>query len=156
LRSFGWRLFDPITVTRDPWTYQRFIQRSMCEFAVAKHGYVVSYSGWFSERSACYLASARPVVVEDTGFSNWLPVGEGVIGFSTADEALASIASIDARYRAHCRAAREIAEAFFDGRQVMAALIETACNQAPNARAPSHSARLATDRGPKGAGRIPC
>jgi hypothetical protein len=156
LRSFGWRLFDPIAVTRDPWTYQRFIQRSMGEFAVAKHGYVVSHSGWFSERSACYLASGRPVVVEDTGFSDWLPVGEGVIGFTTADEALAGIALIDAHYTAHCRAAREIAETFFDGRQVMAALIEAARNAASNARAPSHSACLATDPGPDGAGRTPC
>jgi hypothetical protein len=156
LRSFGWRLFDPIAVARNPWTYQRFIRRSRAEFSVAKHGYMVSKSGWFSERSACYLATGRPILVQDTGFSEWLSAGEGVLTFASADEALAGIASIDARYAAHCRAAREIAEAFFDGRHVIAALIEAACNQAPTTRAPSDGARLATGSKPDGDSSVPC
>jgi hypothetical protein len=155
LRDFGWRLFDPIAVTRDPWSYQRFIRRSRAEFAVAKHGYLVSRSGWFSERSACYLASGRPVLVQDTGFSPSLPVGDGLLAFTTPDEALAGIDSIDARYVAHCRAAREIAEAFFDGRRVMAALIESACNQArvsgPRSKADRQPVQMSAD-----GGRVPC
>ena len=75
LRDHGWHLVDPLAVTRDPWTYQRYIEKSKAEFSVAKHGYVVSRCGWFSERSACYLAAGRPVVVQDTGFSDRLPTG---------------------------------------------------------------------------------
>ena len=73
--ALGWRLRDSRSPTRDPWTYQRLMRGSKAEFGVAKHGYVVSRSGWFSERSAGYLASGRPVLAQDTGFSEWLPTG---------------------------------------------------------------------------------
>ena len=87
LRSKGWKVLDSRVPTRDPWTYQRYIQRSKAEFSVAKQGYVISRSGWFSERSAAYLASGRPVLVQETGFSNCLETGAGVIPFSISQEA---------------------------------------------------------------------
>jgi hypothetical protein len=122
----GWLLRDPLGPTRDPWTYQRYIQQSKAEFGVAKHGYVVSRSGWFSERSAAYLASGRPALVQDTGFSDWLVTGAGVIPFSTPEEALAGVEEINARYDSHCRAAREIVRECFDAGKVLTSLIERA------------------------------
>jgi hypothetical protein len=83
LRAKGWVMSDALEATRDPWTYQRYIQGSRAEFGVAKQGYVVSRSGWFSERSAAYLASGRPVVVQETGFSDWLRTDGGVVPFTT-------------------------------------------------------------------------
>ena len=105
---------DPQIPTRDAWSYQRYIQKSKAEFGIAKHGYVITRSGWFSERSANYLASGRPVLVQDTGFSSWLETGLGVVAFTTPDEALAGIEDISARYDVHCGAARDIAVAYFD------------------------------------------
>ena len=128
LRSKGWTLRDPRGPTQDPWTYQRYILQSKAEFSVAKQGYVVSRSGWFSERSACYLASGRPVVIQETGFSDWLQTGSGVIPFTTPEEALSGIEEINSRYRYHCEAARAIAETYFDARKVLSHLIERAMN----------------------------
>jgi hypothetical protein len=130
LRSKGWLLRDPLKPTRDPWTYQRYIRGSKAEFSVAKHGYVISHSGWFSERSAAYLASGRPVVVQDTGFSEWLDAGLGVIPFRTPDEALAGIEDVNSRYAVHCRAARELADEYFDARKVLPPLLERAIESA--------------------------
>jgi hypothetical protein len=126
LRAIGWHLINPLEPTRDPWTYQRYLQQSKAEFTVAKHGYVISRSGWFSERSAAYLASGRPVLTEDTGFSDWLPIGNGLLAFSTPEEALAGIDAINSRYASHCRAARAVAEEHFDARKVLSALLERA------------------------------
>ncbi|HLJ93171.1 MAG TPA: hypothetical protein VKU02_08270 [Gemmataceae bacterium] len=135
LRRRGWHIRDPRRPSRDPWSYQRYIQRSKAEFSVAKHGYVISRSGWFSERSAGYLASGRPIVVEDTGFTDWLPSGAGVLSFHTPDEALAGIEAVNGRYAFHCRAAREIAEAHFDARTVLTRLLESAMSSTSVARA---------------------
>jgi hypothetical protein len=126
LTGRGWMVRNPLEVTRDPWTYQRYVQGSKAEFSVAKHGYVVSRSGWFSERSAAYLASGRPVVVQETGFSDWLPTGEGTIAFTTPEEALAGMEAINHRYRFHCDAARSLAAEHFDARVVLPRLIERA------------------------------
>lgn len=126
LRAKGWRLLDPLEVTRDPWSYQEFIRGSKAEWSVAKHGYVASLSGWFSERSAAYLASGRPVLTQQTGFSDWLTTGAGLLAFETMEEALAGMEEIDVAYEHHCRAARELAEAFFDARKVLTHLIERA------------------------------
>jgi hypothetical protein len=126
LRSQGWALRNPVELTRDPWTYQQYIQESKAEFSVAKHGYVISRSGWFSERSVTYLASGRPVVIQETGFSNWLEAGAGVISFATPEEALAGIEEVKSRYEHHCRAAREVAEEYFDARKILPVLIERA------------------------------
>jgi hypothetical protein len=124
LRHKGWSLRDPRRPTRDPWSYQRYIQRSRAEFGVAKHGYAISGSGWFSERSAAYLASGRPVLIQETGFTRWLPAGTGVFPFRTPEEALAGIEAIQSAYDLHCRAARVVAEEYFDARKVLTRLIE--------------------------------
>jgi hypothetical protein len=124
LTDGGWRVADPRGVTRDPYTYQQYIRTSRAEFSVAKHGYVITRCGWFSERSAAYLASGRPVVVQDTGFSDWLETGSGVIPFKTPDEALAGVEGINRRYDFHCQAAREIAEEYFDARKILPALVQ--------------------------------
>ena len=100
--------------------------QSKAEFSVAKHGYVVSRSGWFSERSAAYLACGRPVVVQNTGFTEWLPPGEGVIAFSSPNEALAGIDEINAHYESHCERARQIAEAYFGSDDVLNRLLAAA------------------------------
>ena len=128
LASRGWVVIDPRLPTRDPWAYQDYIRRSKAEFSVAKHGYVVSQSGWFSERSAAYLASGRPAVVQETGFSRWLQANEGVLAFSTADEALLQLKALNASYGRHCLAAREIAGDYFGSAQVLTSLLESAFN----------------------------
>jgi hypothetical protein len=130
LASHGWEVRDPLEPTRDPPSYERYVRDSKAEFSVAKHGYVASRSGWFSERSACYLASGRPVVVQDTGFSRWLETGRGVLAFQTLAEALHGLEDLDRRYELHCAAAREVAEANFDARQILPALLEAALEPA--------------------------
>jgi hypothetical protein len=124
LRSKGWALRDPLEAAPDPWAYQGYIRQSKGEFTVAKQGYVVSRSGWFSERSAAYLASGRPVVTQETGFSDWLEVGSGVIPFSTLDEATNAIEEINGKYQVHCRAARALAETYFNSDRVLKTLID--------------------------------
>lgn len=119
----GWVLSDPQEATWDPWVYQRFIAASKAEFSVAKDGYVRSRSGWFSERSANYLASGRPVVLQDTGFSAWLPTGEGVLAFSSPEQARDALADLDARYPVHQRAAREVAASHFAAEHVLEDLL---------------------------------
>lgn len=119
----GWLLKDPLKITNDPWTYQSYIQKSKGEFSIAKQGYVVSNSGWFSERSAAYLASGRPVIIQDTGFSDWMKVGEGICSFSDPNEALSSIDEINSRYGFHCQMARVIADEYFDSMKVLTKLV---------------------------------
>ncbi len=126
LRRKGWGVRNPLGPSRDPWTYQRYIRRSKAEFSVAKHGYVVSRSGWFSERTSGYLASGRPAVVQDTGFTGRLPSGRGLLAFSSPDEAVEGIAAVNRDYELHCRAARRIVEEHFDARDVLARLIDQA------------------------------
>ena len=126
LKSKGWQIVNPLNVTKDPWTYQKYIQESKGEFTVAKHGYVVSNSGWFSERSAAYLASGRPVITQETEFSKYIPCGRGLLAFGNFDEAIAAIEEINGNYDRHCRWAREIAEEYFDSKKVLADLIENA------------------------------
>ncbi len=131
LRRNGWLLRNPLEVARDPWTYQAYIQGSKAEFTVAKHGYVEAHSGWFSERSAAYLASARPVLTQDTGFSDWLATGKGVVAFDTVEEAVAGVKEINSRYQYHCTAARELAEEYFDSTKVLSSLLERAMGSTP-------------------------
>ena len=89
------------------------------EVSIAKHAYVAARSGWFSCRSACYLAAGRPVVVQDTGWSRVIEPGRGVVAFDTAEEASVGVAMIAADWQAHARAARAVAEEVFDGRKVL-------------------------------------
>ena len=123
LTDHGWALDDPLTVTRDPWTYQDYIRSAMAEWSVAKHGYVEGHSGWFSERSACFLATGRPVILQDTGFSAMLPTGEGLLAFRSLDEAIDAITKLCADYPLHCRAARQIAEDHFASGSVLQRLL---------------------------------
>jgi hypothetical protein len=123
LRRRGWRIEDPLAVTADPWTYQRYLAASRGEFSVAKHGYVASRSGWFSERTACYLATGRPAVVQDTGFTDAIPAGEGLLAFSDPGEAAAALEAVHAAPAHHGSMARKLAEAFFDARGVLGELV---------------------------------
>ena len=102
--------------------YAKFIGGSRGEFTVAKDIYVRSNSGWFSDRSACYLAAGRPVVTMGTGFSNFYPVGRGLFEYSTYDDALAGIDAIASDYPTHCRAARELAREYFAADRVLGSL----------------------------------
>jgi len=124
LESCGWHLSDPLEATHDPWTYQDFIRRSLGEFSVAKHGYVAANTGWFSERSACYLASGRPVIVQETGFSEHLPTGEGLLTFSTPEQAADCISRVLSDRTGHAAAARQIAESSFDSDTVLTQLLK--------------------------------
>lgn len=135
LSRHGWTILDPREPTRDPWTYQHFIRESKAEFSVAKHGYVVSQSGWFSERSAAYLASGRPVVVQDTGFSRWLRADGGVLPFHDTAEALSQLQAVTAEYERQCRDARDVAETYFDSAKVLTDLLEKAVGTTPSALA---------------------
>jgi len=124
LGEHGWVLVDPREAAGDPWRYRAFIQRSGAELLIAKQLYVAMRSGWFSDRSVCYLASGRPVLAQDTGFSGRYPVGMGLVTFATLDEARAGVEAIVNDYRRHALAARQIAREFFDSDTVLARLIE--------------------------------
>ena len=106
----------------------------MAEWSVVKNGYAVGQPGWFSCRSACYLAAGRPVVVQDTGFSGVLPVGEGILTFEEPDEAVERIREVEGNYVTHARAARSIAHDYFDSDKVLTRLIETALNKGRSAQ----------------------
>jgi hypothetical protein len=122
----GWRVVDPDKVCPDLESYRAYIESSKAEWSVAKHGYVVGQSGWFSCRSACYLAAGRPVVVQDTGYGCALPVGEGILAFNAMEEAIAAIHDVEANYERHAEAARAIAETYFDSDKVLARLVNEA------------------------------
>jgi hypothetical protein len=120
----GWRLADPAEVAATPDRYRDFVRASAAEIGIAKEGYVRSRSGWFSDRSACYLASGRPVVAQDTGFGRALPVGEGLLAFGRVEEAAAAVEDVLARPQEHARAARAIAEELLDSDRVLSRLLE--------------------------------
>jgi hypothetical protein len=122
----GWRVVDPDVMCPDLESYREYIQGSAAEWSVAKNGYVEGKPGWFSCRSACYLAAGRPVVVQDTGFEGILPTGEGLLSFRTIEEAAEGIREVAGDYERHGRAAREIAGEFFEARQVLGSLLERA------------------------------
>ncbi|MEO5575419.1 MAG: hypothetical protein ABIR67_12280, partial [Gaiellaceae bacterium] len=123
LERHGWTLVDPDVVAGTPSDYRSFVQGSWAEFGVAKLGYVVSRCGWFSDRSVCYLASGRPVVAQDTGFPEWLPIGEGLLAYSTTEEAAGAFEEIAIDYPRHRRAARELAEDVFASDRVLTRLL---------------------------------
>jgi hypothetical protein len=124
LRDNGWSLVDPDAVAGDPWAYRRYVQGSMAELMIAKNMYVESRSGWFSDRSICYLASGKPVLAQETGFTRFHPAGEGLLAFETLEEALAGAEEISGDYERHARAARALAEERFDSRKVLRRLLE--------------------------------
>ena len=104
--------------------YPAFIRNSRAEFTVAKDQNVRLRSGWFSERDACYLASGKPVIAQDTGFANILPTGDGLFAVSTTEEAVAAIEAINGDYERHCHAARAIAEEHFEASSVAGRLLD--------------------------------
>ncbi len=126
LEQRGWGVVDPDLVCGDVDAYRNYIQTSRGEWSVAKHGYVAGKTGWFSCRSACYLASGRPVVVQDTGFSSVLPIGEGVLTFNTVNEAADALREVEANYQTHSRAARGFAEDYFAADKVLSDMVERA------------------------------
>ncbi len=130
LRANGWEVIDAYSVSSDPWVYRDYLARSAGEWSVAKQAYVASRSGWFSCRSACYLALGVPVIVQDTGFGGALPIGEGILTFTTLDEAAAAIERVQADPQRHSDAARAIAAEYFDARHVLRQLLEEAFTDA--------------------------
>ena len=118
LRKMGWDLVEPQEVVPDHSSYRKFLQNSAGEWSVAKHGYVAAKTGWFSCRSACYLALGRPVVVEETGWSRHLPSGTGAVPFSSLEEAAEALDRVSRDYHRHAEAARRMAEDFFESKKV--------------------------------------
>lgn len=125
LRQHGWHVIDGYAVSSDPWKYREYICSSKAEFSVAKQAYVATRSGWFSCRSACSLAAGKPVVVQDTGFSEHIPTGEGILAFSTEDEAQEAIERINRDYQHHAEAASRLAREFFESQCVLQAFLQT-------------------------------
>jgi hypothetical protein len=123
LERGGWRLRDPRDVAADPWRYRAYLQGSSAELMVAKNMYVQSRSGWFSDRSICYLASGRPVLAQETGFSNHHPVGEGLLAFSSVEQAIEGVERITSDYERHSGAARALAEERFESSLVIGGLL---------------------------------
>jgi hypothetical protein len=124
LKTNGWALVDPRDAAADPWQYRQFIQRSTAEVMIAKGMYVQTRGGWFSDRSICYLASGKPVLAQDTGLEHLYPTGEGLITFSTVEEAAAGVEEIWRDGPRHVRAARALAEEYFDSDKVLTRLVE--------------------------------
>lgn len=124
LRENGWGLLDPSVVAGTPADYRRFVSDSFGEIGIAKSGYVAGRSGWFSDRSACYLAAGRPVVAQDTGIGKWLPTGEGLFTCSTPDEAIDAMRAVRGEYARHARRSREIAVEFLDSDRVLRRLLD--------------------------------
>jgi hypothetical protein len=119
-----WELVDPVEAAGTPERYEQFLRASTAELGIAKSGYVLSRSGWFSDRSACYLASGRPVLAQETGFSKFLPTGEGLLSFETVDDAAAGVEAIRGDHARHGRRARELAEDLLDSDRVLNRLLD--------------------------------
>lgn len=126
LTEKGWRLIDAHQMTGDFASYRRYVQSARAEFSVAKPGYTKPHSGWFSDRSACYLAAGKPVLLQDTGFGGHLPVGRGVLSFATLEQAMQGVEDIRRNYSSHCQAAREIAREHLAAEKVLAKLLRDA------------------------------
>lgn len=125
-RSHGWRLRDPVNLSRDLDSYRSFIRQARGEFTVAKDQNIRLRSGWFSDRTACYLAAGRPAVIQDTGFGSVLPTGRGLFAFRTLEEILSAVDAIESDYEGHCRAARDLAWEYFSAEKVIASFLERA------------------------------
>jgi hypothetical protein len=124
LRELGWSVVDAFPISRTAESYRRYIQDSRGEFSVAKNMYVATGSGWFSERSACYLASSRPVVLEDTGFSELISHDAGLLAFSDLDGAVEAVARVEREYDLHAEAARDVARTHFAAEIVLGEMLD--------------------------------
>jgi hypothetical protein len=123
LERYGWKTVDPWKVAGSPAAYQSYIAQSRAEISCPKPIFRELKTGWFSDRSACYLAAGRPVLAEDTGISDYLPTGAGLIMFRDLDEATVGVHNIDSQYRRHMVAARKLAEEYLDARQCLAKML---------------------------------
>lgn len=124
VKEAGWQVLDPDVCAADYASYQDFIEASLGEFSVAKETYVKARTGWFSDRSACYLAKGRPVVTQETGWSRYIPTGEGLFAFSDEQSAIEAIEQVASEPEKNARAARQIAEEYFDGSKVLNHILE--------------------------------
>jgi hypothetical protein len=125
LTRYGWNVFPGEVISKTPASYRSFIQESLAEFSVPKHGYVTTRGGWFSDRSVCYLASGKPVLMADTGL-DWIPKTEGLLTFESLDDALRGVNEISSNYERHSRAARALAENYFSAARVLPQFLEAA------------------------------
>jgi hypothetical protein len=140
LEQRGWRICPADRVAATPEMYQTYIQSSRGELSCAKPSYVKLRNAWISDRTLCYLASGKPVVLQDTGPSAFLPNGEGMFRFSTLRQAAEALATINANYERHCRAARAIAETYFDAKRTLETILDTALCRASTRSDPMKSA----------------
>lgn len=123
-KDSGWKILDP-SVCADNWIdYQKFIKDSLAEFSVSKETYAKAKTGWFSCRSACYLAAGRPVITQETGWSKYIPAGNGLFAFTNESEAIEAIREVKMNSQIHSRRARALAEEYFDSRKVLGSMLE--------------------------------
>lgn len=126
LERHGWRLISPALNTVSGDVYRDYIIRSRAEFTAVKHGYAAGRTGWFSDRSACYLAAGRPVIVQDTGIGRYLPTGSGLLTFTSIEDAAAAIDSVEKDYARHALAAADFAREFLDSAVILSRLLRLA------------------------------
>jgi hypothetical protein len=126
LTNHGWSQVHSVEISADINRYRAYIEQSRGEFTVARDQYVRPRTGWFSDRSACYLAAGRPVITQETGFSKFLPTGKGLFSFRTMGDILAAVDEIESDFEANCRAAREIANEYFSAEKVVGSLMDRA------------------------------
>jgi hypothetical protein len=124
LQTAGWRVRSAAPLSKNIDAYREYVRGSLGEFSVAKEQYALLRSGWFSDRTACYLAAGRPAIVQDTGFDRALPTGEGLLAFGTLEDAVAAFESVCSDYAAHARAAQEIAAEHLRAETVLGRLID--------------------------------
>src|SRR5437879_12428323 len=122
----GWRLYSPLQLSVDYWLYRHYIRRSKGEFTVAKDQYVRLNTGWFSDRSGCYLAAGRPVIIQETGFTKIFGKHDGLFAFNSLGEIADAVKTVNADYSRHSRAAREIAREIFEAEKVLTSLLDRA------------------------------
>jgi glycosyltransferase involved in cell wall biosynthesis len=125
LRDSGWIISEALAATLTVEAYLDYIGHSRGEFSVAKEAYVKTRCGWFSDRTVAYLASGKPAIVQDTGFRDVLPCGKGLFAFQTTDDVANAVEEIGKDYERHCRAARQMAQEYFDSDKVLRAMLQT-------------------------------
>jgi hypothetical protein len=146
LSDSGWRIAEP-SVVGDLASYQAYIQRSQAEIMIPKGMYIHTQSGWFSDRSVCYLASGKPVLAQDTGFTHNHPTGEGLLSFTNLEEAVAGVDEISCNYARHSTAARALAQESFDSRKVLPRLLDKILGEHDEGWAPDNRLIANASRG---------
>lgn len=125
IKNSGWQVLNPKKYVATSEAYKNFIQRSYAEFSVAKETYVKSNSGWFSCRSACYLAAGKPVITQDTRWSNFIPSGQGLFAFTDLQTAKDAIEEVTRNYKQHAKAAKDVAQEYFDSNKVLTQMLDS-------------------------------